>query len=55
MHRFELTTCSRLADGASGVFRSDTLVHNESPQCITQVWEINEADIQLTDVRIPTM
>ena len=53
MHRFELTTCSRLADGASGVFRSDTLVHNESPQCITQVWEINEADIQLTDALYP--
>src|SRR6266568_8480231 len=26
MHRFELTTCYRLAHGASGVVRSDTLV-----------------------------
>ena len=28
--------------------RSDTLVNSESPQCVSQVWEINEADIQLT-------
>jgi hypothetical protein len=49
MHRFELTTCYRLACGASSVVRSDTLVNNESPQCVSQVWEINEADIQLTD------
>jgi len=53
MHRFELTTCYRLADGASGLVRSDTLVNSESPQCVSQVWEINEADIQLTDALYP--
>jgi hypothetical protein len=53
MHRFELTTCYRLACGASGVVRSDTLVNSESPQCISQVWEINEADIQLTNALYP--
>ena len=53
MHRFELTTCYRLAGGASGVVRSDTLVNSESPQCVSQVWEINEADIQLTDALYP--
>jgi len=53
MHRFELTTCYRLAHGASGVVRSDTLVNSESPRCVSQVWEINEADIQLTDALYP--
>jgi|SRR5215467_7209011 len=43
MHRFELTTCSRLAYGASGVVRSDTLVNSENPRCVSQVWEINAA------------
>jgi hypothetical protein len=33
MHRFELTTCSRLAHGASGVVRSDTLINSDSPRC----------------------
>ena len=32
MHRFELTTCCRLAYGASGVVRSNTLVNSESPR-----------------------
>src|SRR5204862_91252 len=49
MHRFELTTCYRLAHGASGVVRSDTLVNSENPQCVSRVWEIKEADIQLTN------
>src|SRR5712692_3133165 len=53
MHRFELTTCYRLADGASGVVRSDTLVNSESPRCVSQVWEINEADVQFTDALYP--
>jgi len=53
MHRFELTSCYRLADGASGVIRSDTLVNSESPQCVSQVWQINEADIQLTNALYP--
>ena len=30
MHRFELTTCYRLASGASGVVRSDVLVTSQS-------------------------
>src|SRR5215471_18691740 len=37
----------------AGVVRSDTLVTSQSPQCISQVWEINEADIQLTDALYP--
>jgi hypothetical protein len=53
MHRFELTTCCRLAYGASGVVRSDTLVNSDSPQCVSQVWEINEADNQLTNALYP--
>jgi hypothetical protein len=53
MHRFELTTGYRLASGHTGVVRSDTLVTSQSPQCISQVWEINEADIQLTDALYP--
>ena len=53
MHRFELTTCYRLADGASGVVRSDTLVNNDNPQCVSEVWDINEADIQLTNALYP--
>jgi len=53
MHRFEITTSYRLTYGASGVVRSDTLVTGESPQCVSQVWEINEADIQLTDALYP--
>jgi hypothetical protein len=53
MHRFELTTCYRLAHGASGVIRSDMLVNSESPQWVSQVWEINEADIQLTNALYP--
>jgi hypothetical protein len=36
LHRFKLTTCYRLADGASGMVRSDTLVTNGSPQCVSQ-------------------
>ncbi len=53
MHRFELTTCYRLACGASGVVRSDTLVNSENPLCFSQVWEINEADIHLADALYP--
>ena len=53
MHRFELTTCCRLACEASGVVRSDTLVHCKAPQCVSQVWETNESDIQLTDTLYP--
>ena len=52
MHRFELTTCS-LGVRTFGVIRSDTLVNSESPQCVSEVWEINEADIQLTDGLYP--
>src|SRR5437762_1725693 len=53
MHRFELTTCYRLAHGASGVVRSDTLVNSGNPRCVSQVWEINEADVQLTNALYP--
>jgi hypothetical protein len=35
------------------VVRSDTLVNSESPQCVSEVWEINEADIQLTNALYP--
>ena len=53
MHRFEMTTCYRLTYGASGVVRSDTLATGESLRCVSQVWEITEADIQLTDALYP--
>lgn len=53
MHRFELTTCCRLAADASGVVRSDTLVHSQPPQCVSQFWKTNESDIQLTDRLYP--
>ena len=52
MHRFELTTCCRLFD-TSGMVRTDTLVHSKPPQCVSQVWETNESDIQLTDTLYP--
>src|SRR5712692_11877653 len=35
MHRFELATCSRLAEGASGVVRSDILVASSTPQHVS--------------------
>src|SRR5262249_19907922 len=49
MHQFELTTFCRLPYGPSGVVRSNTLVNSESPRCVSQTWEINEADFQLTN------
>src|SRR5882724_9129346 len=39
--------------GIEVLVRSDTLVNSESPQCVSQVWETNEADIQLTDALYP--
>lgn len=53
MHRFDLTTCCRLVFEASGVVRSDTLVHSKPPPCVSQVWKSNESDIQLTDTLYP--
>src|SRR5437899_3049367 len=46
MQRFEWTTCSRLAEGSSGVVRSDILVTGSTPQLITQTWKVSAADVQ---------
>ncbi len=53
MQRFEWTTCSRLAEGPSGVVRSDILVTGSTPQLITQTWEVSAADVQWTDALYP--
>ena len=53
MQRFELTTCSRLAEGPSGLVRSDILVTGSTPQPITQTWEVSAADVQWTDALYP--
>ena len=53
MQRFEWTTCSRLAEGPSGVVRSDILVTGSTPQHITQTWEVSAADVQWTDALYP--
>ena len=53
MHRFELATCSRLAEGASGVVRSDILVASSTPQHVSCMWEVTAADVQWTDALYP--
>jgi len=53
MQRFEWTTCSRLAEGSSGVVRSDILVTGSTPQLITQTWKVSAADVQWTDALYP--
>ncbi len=53
MHRFELATCSRLAEGASGVIRSDILVASSTPQLVSCIWEVTAADVQWTDALYP--
>ena len=53
MQRFEWTTCSRLAEGSSGVVRSDILVTGSTAQLITQTWAISAADVQWTDALYP--
>ena len=53
MHRFELATCSRLAEGASGVVRSDILVASSTPQLVSCMWEVTAADVQWTDALYP--
>src|SRR5260370_32184719 len=53
MQRFEWTTCSRLAEGPSGVVRSDILVTRSTPQLFTQTWEVSAADVQWTDALYP--
>src|SRR5215472_11024922 len=46
--------CSRLAYGASGVVRSDTLVNSENPKCVSQVWDsLNETVRDIADSRGP--
>ena len=49
MQRFEWTTCSRLAEGSSGVIRSDILVTGSTAQLITQTWAVSAADVHWTD------
>ena len=53
MQRFEWTTCSRLAEGSSGLLRSDVLVTGSTPHHITQTWEVSAADVQWTDALYP--
>src|SRR5882762_9173574 len=53
MQRFEWTTCARLAEGSSGVVRSDILVTGSTPQLITQTWAVSAADVQWTDALYP--
>jgi len=53
MHRFELATCSRLAEGASGVVRSDILVASSTPQHVACLWEVTAADVQWTEALYP--
>jgi len=53
MQRFEWTTCSRLAEGSSGMVRADILVMGSTPQLITQKWEVSAADVQWTDALYP--
>jgi hypothetical protein len=53
MHRFEIVTCSRLAEGASGRVRSDILVAGSSPRRAVHTWEVTAADIQWTDALYP--
>ena len=53
MHRFELATCSRLAEGASGVVRSDILVASSTPQHVSCMWEVTAADVRWTDALYP--
>src|SRR5262249_61815778 len=53
MQRFEWTTCSRLAEGSSGLVRADILVMGSTPQLITQKWEVSAADVQWTDALYP--
>ena len=53
MQRFEWTTCSRLAEAPSGVVRSDILVTGNTPQLITEKWEVSAADVQWTDALYP--
>jgi hypothetical protein len=38
--RFELATCARLAEGASGVVRSHFLVMSNTPQHVAHTWEV---------------
>ena len=53
MQRFELGTCSRLSDGASGQIRSDILVTGSSPRHTRQTWDVTAADIQWMDALYP--
>jgi hypothetical protein len=53
MHRFELATCFRLAEGASGVVRADILVASGTPQHVAYRWEVKAADVQWTDALYP--
>jgi hypothetical protein len=53
MHRFELATCSRLAEGASGVVRSHFLVMSNTPQHVVHTWEVTADDVQWTNALYP--
>ncbi len=51
--RFELATCARLAEGASGVVRSHFLVMSNTPQHVAHTWEVTAADIRWMDELFP--
>ena|SRR2546426_629845 len=53
MHRFELATCARLAEGASGVVRSHLLVMSNTPQHVVYTWEVTADDVQWTNALYP--
>src|SRR5215813_5567402 len=53
MQRFAWTTGSRLAEGSSGLVRTDILVMGSTPQLITQKWEVSATDVQWTDALYP--
>jgi hypothetical protein len=44
---------SRLAEGASGVVRSDILLPGSTPHHITQTWEVRAGDVRWTDALYP--
>ena len=42
-----------MAEGPSGVVRSDILITGSTPQLITQTWAVSAADVQWTDALYP--
>lgn len=53
MYRFQVATYRQLADGASGLVQLDTLVKTKTPQLVQQPFQIDGADLQLTETTYP--